>query len=114
VIASLHCARSSLIISSGSQATLGPAERNKIRAALSVSCLLMLIILVGANCYFGSSVAGPAGFDGPTVSEKGTTRNGLVTVGILRTTCRERTSMTETEFSKLLVTRSSAPSPVRA
>src|SRR5919201_1501120 len=114
VIASLHCARSSLIISSGSQAALGPAERNKIRAAWSVSCLLMVIILVGANCYFCSSVAGPAGFDGPSSSEKVTTRNGLVTVEIVRTTCRDRTSMTETEFSKLLVTTSSAPSPVRA
>src|SRR5919201_956561 len=115
VMASLHCARSSLIISSGSQAALGPAERNRIRAAWSVSCLLMLIIiLVGVTCFFSSSVPGPAGFDGPLPSEKVTTRNGLVTVGIVRTTCRDRTSMTETEFSKLLVTTSSVPSPVRA
>src|SRR5262245_60509469 len=104
-MASLHCARSSLIISSGSQAALGPVERNKISAALSVSCLLMLIILVGVNCYFDSSVAGPVGFDGPLPSEKVTTRDGLVTVGIVRTTCRDPTSMTETEFSDRKSTR---------
>jgi len=37
-------ARSSLIISSGSQAALGPAERNRISATLSDSCLLISII----------------------------------------------------------------------
>jgi hypothetical protein len=35
VMASLHWARSSLIISSGSQAALGPAERNRISATFS-------------------------------------------------------------------------------
>jgi hypothetical protein len=59
-------------------------------------------------------VAGPAGFDGPIPSEKVTTRNGLVTVGIVRATCRDPMSMTETEFSKPFGTRSSLPSPVSA
>src|SRR5262249_50370939 len=43
-MASLHWERSSLIISSGSQAALGPAERNRISATLSESCLLISII----------------------------------------------------------------------
>src|SRR6516162_4765203 len=43
-MASLHWSRSALIISSGSQAILGPAERNRIRAALSDGCLLISII----------------------------------------------------------------------
>src|SRR5262249_49005161 len=98
----------------GWRAAVRPAKRKKFRAAWSVSFVLILILPVGANCYLCSSVAGPAGFDGPSSSEKVTTRNGLVTVGIVRTTCRDATSMTETEFSELLVTRSSAPSPVRA
>src|SRR5262249_16945549 len=48
-IAFLHWARSSLIISSGSQAALGPAERNRISAAFSTNSLLICIILIAAN-----------------------------------------------------------------
>jgi hypothetical protein len=69
------------------------------------------------HCYelhLCSRVAGPGGFDGPIASEKVTTRNGLVTVAIVRATCRNRMSITETEFSKLFGTKSSVPSPVSA
>src|SRR5215510_418525 len=64
--------------------------------------------------YLCSRVAGPAGFDGPIPSEKVTTRNGLVTVAIVRTTCRNPMSITETELSKLFGARSNLPSPVSA
>ena len=65
------------------------------------------MVLVGF--YLCSSVAGPAGFDAPMPSENVTTRNGLVTVAMVRATCREAISMTETESSRLFVTRSSLP-----
>ena len=48
--------------------------------------------------YFSPSVAGPVGFDGPLSPEKVTTRYGLATVAIVRTTCREATLITETEL----------------
>src|SRR5947209_6828641 len=76
--------------------------------------LLAVKVRFAGDIYFRPRVAGPVGFDGPMPSEKVTTRNGLVTVGIVRTTCRDATSMTETELSRLLVTRSSLPSPVSA
>src|SRR5260370_18037899 len=98
VMASRHCARSSLIISSGSQAALGPAERNRISAAFSTSCLLMWVIL--CELYLCSSVAGPAGFDAPMPSEKVTTRNGFATVPLLRATCRDAMSMIQTASSR--------------